>query len=307
MGWFSKLEHSVSSSFSKLGHSIEHGAKYIAHEVKDHPIESAVIGVTGAAALVAAPFTGGTSLAAEGELVGAEVGGSTLAASLADVDATLAAGAEASEVAGEAAEVGQAGLEDADAMEARFAELENNPNVRTVEAEDEFADAETFEDSDLFEEPSMEQPVADRINELGDTYLRPALENPGQAALDAVRGTARLTAQGVTKVAPTIARVGAQVEEAATQGISEATGLSQNAVRAAGFLSTGTGRAIVGTGLATLAGGAGFGTKIAIDEANKSDTDKNLKQIQDELKKMEEQNKKRKKKRKANPTFASKI
>lgn len=300
MGWFSKLESSVSHSLSKFGNEVTHGVKYIGHEIKEHPIESAVIGVTTAAAIAAAPFTGGASLAAEGEIVG---GSGALAAGLEGVDATLAAEAGAGEVA-EVAEAGEAGLEDMDAMEARFNAMEESGQVRTIEPEDEFADAETFADSDLFEEPSMEQPLADRMNELGDTYLRPALENPSQAALDAVRGTARLTAQGVTKIAPTIARVGAQVEQAATEGISEATGLSQNAVRAAGFLSTGTGRALVGSGLAAGAGAVGFGTKLAIDESNKKSTDANFREVQEELRKIE---KGEKKKKRLNPTFASKI
>lgn len=309
MGWFSKLEHSASSAFSRVEHTVAHGITYVGKEIEDHPIESAVIGLTTAAAIAAAPFTGGASLAAEGEVVG---GAGTLATALEGVDATLAASAEAAEageVAGEVAEAGEAGLEDMDAMEARFNAMEESGQVRTVEPEEEFFDAEEppeFPTTETPAEPSSTEinPIAQRINELGDTYLRPALENPSQAALDAVRGTARLTAQGVTKIAPTIARVGAQVEQAATEGISEATGLSQNAVRAAGFLSTGTGRALVGSGLAAGAGAVGFGTKLAIDESNKKSTDANFREVQEELRKIE---KGQKKKKKLNPTFASKL
>jgi len=301
MGWFSKLESGVSNSFSKFGNEISHGVKYIGHEIEDHPIESAVIGVTAAAALIAAPFTGGASLAAEGELVAAETTGGALAAGLADVDATLAVGAEASD----AVEVGEAGLEDMDAMEARFEAMEDSGQVRTVDAEEEFFDVEE-DPADVFQDPAGEQPFGDKINQVIEERVIPNIptssEEVGQMGLNAVRGTARLATQGVQEYGGSVARAARAAYGAVEDGAVDA-GINRTAFRAGSILSTSSGRALAGTAAAATASAIGFGTKVAIDETNKNSTDDKLKTIQEELQKIEI----KKKKKKKSPTFASKL
>jgi len=205
-----------------------------------------------------------------------------LAAGLADVDATLAVSAEASE----AVEVGEAGLEDMDAEE-EFFDVEEDP-------------------ADVFQDPAGEQPFGDKINQVIEERVIPNIptssEEVGQMGLNAVRGTARLATQGVQEYGGSVARAARAAYGAVEDGAVDA-GINRTAFRAGSILSTSSGRALAGTAAAATASAIGFGTKVAIDETNKNSTDDKLKTIQEELQKIEI----KKKKKKKSPTFASKL